>query len=131
MFGFSIVSGGILYLSGGGETLEKILTAPFPGAHHTQDQRESRWMKPEDGFLAGEIVGRQEQSLEIQDFLHHTWTVDISHAQIIPGQETLQEERIRMLGTSERPGQFTAEKILPWGGDKKERRRPRHERPPF
>ncbi len=115
VLGMSILFGALLHLNGESKDLERFLSTPFRDIYPpSEDRRKDRWMNPQEGFLAGDITQKSKNTVEIKDFLRNIWEVDISDADIIPGPETLDENRIRVIGRVEKPGKFIAEKVLPW-----------------
>ena len=74
------------------------------------NQRKVIWLNPEKGFLAGEVIEKQDDFLELLDFEGKFWTIDIRRAHVTP----YTEEGVKILGTKIEEDIFEAKEILPW-----------------
>jgi len=74
------------------------------------NQRKVIWINPEKGFLAGEVVKKNENNLELIDFEGKFWLIDITEAHITP----YTEEGVKILGNKIGENIFKAKEILPW-----------------
>jgi len=67
--------------------------------------KEFRWLKPEEGLLAGEIIKLKSNGVVIINFKGEEWSVDYGNETIIdPRVELAEKEQIRIIG--EKIGNF-------------------------
>lgn len=121
---FMITFGGILMLwvfmffLGFGGKFNSLLKdeVPFYGRHMVVT-KESQWMQPAKGFLAGTIISASEKKLEINDLDGNDWNIDIDDKTLIkPSVDIYPEETIKIIGTKVDEDNFKAEEIRPWVG---------------
>ncbi len=89
---------------------------PFYGRHMVVT-KESQWMQPSKGFLAGKIILVSEGGLEIKDLNGSNWNIDIDEkTSVKPSVNISQEEMIKIIGTKTGENNFKADEIRPWEG---------------
>ena len=109
----SIVLGTILFFSGGAERMERIFSETVPAYRSLQERKISRWSLPENGFLSGKIIGKEE-NLIIEDWSGKKWEIDLKNA-IIKGRLSLEkDEEIKIIGKMSESDIFIATQIGPW-----------------
>ncbi|HOI59872.1 MAG TPA: hypothetical protein PKU93_00950 [Candidatus Pacearchaeota archaeon] len=74
------------------------------------NQRKVLWINPDKGFLAGEVIEKNEDSLKLIDFEGKLWTIDVIEANITP----YTEEGVKILGNQVSEDTFKAKEVLPW-----------------
>lgn len=109
----SIVLGTILFFSGGAERMERIFSETVPAYRSFEERKISRWSSPEDGFLSGRIIEKDETIL-IEDWSGGRWEVDFENA-IVRGRISLEkDEKIKTIGKISKDNIFIATQIGPW-----------------
>ncbi|MCK5085038.1 MAG: hypothetical protein KAQ64_05285 [Candidatus Pacebacteria bacterium] len=109
----SIVLGTVLFFSGGAEKMERIFSENVPVYKSLEERKISRWSLPENGFLSGKIVGKEE-NLIIEDWNGKKWEIDFKNA-IIKGRLSLEkDEEIKIIGKMSESDIFIATQIGPW-----------------
>lgn len=109
----SIVLGTILFFSGGAERMERIFSETVPVYKSLEERKISRWSRPEDGFLSGIII-KKDETIIIEDWNGKKWEVDFKNA-IIKGRISLEKnEKIKMIGEISNDNIFIATQIGPW-----------------
>ena len=89
---------------------------PFYGQHMIVT-KESQWMQPSKGFLAGTIISSSENKLEINDLSGKNWNINIDEKTLIrPSADISPEEMIKLIGKKVNEDNFKAEEIRPWRG---------------
>jgi hypothetical protein len=113
----SLFLGIIINVTGLSERINSLLGANIPYYTHTFDTRNQIWMRPEEGYLAGKIVGlNDDNSLEIIDLDGKTWTVNIDSA-VVKGRVNLAEGiQIKIIGQKTSEKSFSVNEIRPWMG---------------
>lgn len=112
------IFGLFISLFGFGGRLNSRLTKdiPFYGQHMVIT-KESQWMQPANGFLAGTIISISENELEIRDMGGKKWSIVIDAKTIIkPSADISQDEMIKIIGTKTDENNFKAKEIRPWAG---------------
>lgn len=73
------------------------------------------WSQPEEGRLAGEVVGMDDFGIVIEDFDGHHWYA-ISKPGEVPGRDEYATfaQRVRVVGESIGDMNFEAKEFLPW-----------------
>ena len=120
----AITVGGILTLGismtvlGFGGNFHSALSENFPVySRHMMVTKESQWMRPEKGFLAGTIISADSQELEIKDLDGADWNIQIDEKTLIrPAADISREETIKIIGKKQDANSFQADEIRPWVG---------------
>lgn len=115
--GIAIFGTLLSFLGFGGKfnsTLEK--NFPYYGRHMLVT-KESQWMQPEKGFLAGTIISVSENKLELDDLAGKDWNILIDEKTTIkPSVNIAKEETIKIIGKEQGADNFQADEIRPWVG---------------
>lgn len=114
----SIVLGVIINGSGLSQKLNTVFSKHIPFYNHTMDLRAEVWMRPESGYLAGNIVEIDSSSkvLKLEDLNGKEWTISYTDA-IVKGRVSLQVgEEIKLVGTMLLENTFNASEVRPWTG---------------
>lgn len=114
----TLILGLIIYESGFSEKVNNIFLKSIPFYSHTLDTRSQVWMRPEQGYLAGDIesINKQDETLTLKDLDENNWSVDYSNSQIRHSVNLEIGERIKILGETEDNDTFIASEIRPWTG---------------
>ncbi|MCF7905734.1 hypothetical protein K9L63_00895 [Candidatus Gracilibacteria bacterium] len=135
----SIVLGFVFYNVGGAEKFETIFAENVPLYKSFHQRRNTRWMHPEEGRLAGEILElRKNKILILNSFDRSTWTVDYGTSVIHIPFELQKGHKIRVLGTQTGKKDFQAKTIdlwrpprkMPFWGREEREFFPRERKPP-
>lgn len=114
----TIFLGLTLYVFGFSQRLNNIFSENVSFYTHTFDRRDEIWMRPEEGFLSGEIMSINEETEEmvLRDLNGKEWSVAYGDA-IIKSRVVFDVgERIKILGKALPGNVFEAFEIRPWGG---------------
>jgi hypothetical protein len=107
----------MLFLGFGGK-FNSVLAKNFPSfSRQLVVTKESQWMQPEKGFLAGTIISVSDNKLEIDDLKGNDWNIQIDEkTSIRPSVNVSEEEMIKIIGTKQDANNFKADEIRPWNG---------------
>ena len=109
----SIILGTTLFLSGGAEKMERVFSETVPVYKSLEERKISRWSRPEDGFLSGIIIEKDE-TIIVKDWSGKRWEVDLTNA-ITKGRVSLiKNEKIKIIGKISEGNIFIATRIGPW-----------------
>jgi len=113
-----ILLGWFFSLVGLGGKLNTILAKDLPYyGQHLMVTKESQWMNPEKGFLAGTIVLSSESNLQFADLNGKSWNVSLSKETLIrPMANMSQGQMIKIIGTKADSSNFVAIEVRPWMG---------------
>jgi len=109
----SIILGTTLFLFGGAEKMERIFSETVPVYKSLEERKVSRWSRPEDGFLSGIIIEKNE-TITIIDWDEKEWKVDFKNATIRGRILLKKDEEVKMVGTMSENNIFVATRIGPW-----------------
>lgn len=121
---FGIIAGSILAFSiflslfGAGGRFHSTLSNNFPYyGRHMVVTKESQWMRPEKGFLAGTITSVSGSKLSLKDLNGENWKVQIEkEALIFPAVDVSRGEIVKIIGKKQDGKNFQANEIRPWTG---------------
>ncbi len=86
-------------------------------SRHMMMTKETQWMQPEKGLLAGTIVSVSGDKLEIVDFDGEDWNILTDESTLIrPAVEISKNENIKIIGEKQDTENFKAQEIRPWNG---------------
>ncbi len=111
-----LLLGGILHILGVSERLNTVFSESISSYSQSIDPRYKVWSNPEGGYLAGEIVLVNEESVEIMDLEGRKWIVETSNARVRRSVNLIRGEKIKIVGNVLEEGNFEAFEILPWEG---------------
>ncbi len=111
-----LILGFVVYITGGARRINNFFTRYIPYYSSTLDTRTMVWMRPEEGYLAGDIVNIEGKSLALLDLSGETWDVEFSGAQIKHIVDLTVGERIKIIGEVGIGNSFVAYEIRPWDG---------------
>ena len=80
------------------------------------DPRYQVWNRPQEGYLAGEILDISLGDILIEDLSGNSWNVDIRDANIRRMVNMQEAEKIKIRGSVGDNNTFKAVDILPWEG---------------
>ena len=85
-------------------------------AKHTVT-RETQWMQPEKGFLAGTISTVSNDAVVINDLNGLDWNIQLSDKTVVrPSVDLLRGQMIKIIGIKQGARDFVALDIRPWAG---------------
>lgn len=109
----SLTIGSLIYFLGYTERLNQYFNDKLPMYSRYFDTRVNVWSRPEQGYLAGKIVG-VDINLIVLDYENKRWVIDITDSNI-KGRVVLRVgERIKILGIKTSDNIFKASEIRPW-----------------
>lgn len=116
--GSLIVIGAAFSLAGFGGRFNSLAAKSFPYyGTHMMMTKESQWMQPEKGFLAGTITSVSKEDVAITDLDGKDWDVSISQDTLIrPDADVSEGETIKIIGEKKSSDSFHANEIRPWNG---------------
>lgn len=112
------IFGSFVSFFGFGGRLNSKLSKEIPFySQHMMITKESQWMQPSKGFLAGTIISIAKNKLEIEDLNDKRWNVSIDEETLIkPSANISQNEIIKIIGEKKDEDNFKAQEIRPWTG---------------
>ncbi len=109
----SLGLGGILHGFGAGYIVHEFLDAHVPYYRQLTYIPYGEWSQPDKGFLGGYADKLLDaNTLQLTDFRHQTWTVDISGATITLDNAIEDEGDVAIRGVRTGPASFRAETII-------------------
>ncbi len=113
-----LILGTILYFSGCSENLNNLFSKSIPNYSKTMDTRYKVWMRPTEGYLAGEIIKIDESNstIELVDMDGEKWVVKYENVNVKPAVNFKLNEKIKILGKAFDESIFEASEIRPWEG---------------
>lgn len=114
--GIAVLLGLILYTSGFSARMNRLLSDTIPFYSHTLDVREEVWMRPEEGFLSGDILNVNEKVIQLKDLDGNEWSIEYVNATVKYRVVLDIGERIKILGSVVSENVFEASEIRPWSG---------------
>lgn len=111
-----LVLGVFLRSIGVSEELNNLFSENFPSYQQSVDPRYSVWSRPQEGYIAGEILSIQGDTVEITDLDGDIWSIDISNANVRGAVNLKVGEKIKSRGSIGDNNVFNALDILPWEG---------------
>lgn len=114
----TFILGLILFTSGFSERLNRIFVDNISFYTHTFDRREEIWMRPQEGYLSGEILDIDSNAKEskLLDLYGKQWSVVYTKANIKPRVVFEVGQRIKIIGKMSSDNTFVASEIRPWIG---------------
>lgn len=109
----SIILGAGLHYLGAGRQIDRALHHNFRYYGRMVRHTEDFWMRPEKGFLAGEVVHIEAGNFRFRDLSRKTWIVDAGEATWHHNLKLQAGLKLRLLGEAE-DGVFRARDIMPW-----------------
>lgn len=110
------VLGFSLYITGGAYHINMIFNNFIPYYSESFDTRIMVWMRPEEGYLSGEIQSMNENVLLLKDFDENIWNIDIKNADVKHLVKLQPGEEIKIIGEVTVGRDFMAFEIRPWNG---------------
>ncbi len=110
-----LVLGFVVYISGSARHINNLFSRHIPYYSSTFDTRTMVWMRPEEGYLAGDIQSVNDMQLELLDLNGNIWVVDFTGAYVKPAVVLKEGERVKLIGEATTDKIFVASEIRPWG----------------
>ena len=116
--GVAVLLGLALYTSGFSARLNRLFSDTIPLYSQTFDMREKVWMRPEEGYLSGDIVSvdEDEKVVRLKDLNGEEWSVKYVNAVVRYRVILDVGERVKVMGNAVSKEVFEALEIRPWGG---------------
>jgi len=117
-FGSILVLGAVMFFAGLGGRFNSMMAngVPYYG-QHMMVTKESQWMQPQNGLLAGTVVASSDKSLILNDLIGKKWDIKIGNETLIrPIADISQGQMIKVIGKKMTDDQFEASEIRPWIG---------------
>lgn len=112
----SILLGTLIFISGGGEVLEKSFAMQVSAYESIHERKMEVWSRPQEGFLSGVIKNFSDDGFQIEDFKGNTWDIFLEDVFVAPAVLLEIDEMIKLKGVMISARSFRAEEIRPWGG---------------
>lgn len=110
------VFGAIFSWAGYGQNFNRMMKS-MPYYEQNIMDKESQWMRPEKGLLAGAILSVSDKSLSVKDLKGGEWIVSIESETLIrPMADIAVGEKIKIIGKKQDDASFVATEIRPWVG---------------
>ncbi|HAR99911.1 MAG TPA: hypothetical protein DEA89_00815 [Candidatus Moranbacteria bacterium] len=116
--GSILVLGAVMFFAGLGGRFNSMMASGVPYyGQHMMVTKESQWMQPQDGFLAGTINSTSNVVLVVSDLNGKVWNVDFDENTLIrPSANVSKGQMIKIIGTQSGSDTFQATEIRPWIG---------------
>lgn len=98
------------------ERLNRLFSTNIPIYQQSVDPRYQVWNRPDEGYLAGDILEINVGEIVINDLNGNSWKVDISEANVRRMVIMQENEKVKIKGSIGENNTFTATDILPWEG---------------
>lgn len=117
VLGVSLGFGILAHFAKFGEYANDIAQKKFPGYGNMIHTMEDQWSQAENGFLAGEILSVNENSILLKDFGGKIWNIEISGSTLIMPMAKIEKGfGIKIIGKIVSENNFSAQQIRPWRG---------------
>lgn len=121
---WALVLGGFLAVgawavfSGFGSGFNTAITRDLPApAQRLMVTKESQWMQPDKGFLAGKILSVSGNDLQLKDLAGKDWKIQIGPETLVrPAAQVSKNGTIKIIGQEKNVDTFSAQEIRPWEG---------------
>jgi len=115
----SIFLGIFLYSIDISYSLNNIFNSSIPYYGQIADVRNQVWMRPEAGYLAGDIhkIDTVNQNFIVKDLQNLLWTIDYSDALVRPSVDIVIGTKVKIIGEKVDSSSFKASEIRPWSGN--------------
>ncbi|MEA3273339.1 MAG: hypothetical protein U9Q72_01955 [Patescibacteria group bacterium] len=111
----SILLGLLFFYSGGAQKIDNIFAKKITSYASIEEHKISRWSNPENGFLAGTILEKQDDNvILLKDFSGEKWSVNVQNAVLHPRSSLKPAEKVKMIGRMIQGKIFIAHRIHPW-----------------
>ena len=118
-----LLLGIFLHSTNASERLNSVFSEAISTYNQVVDPRYKVWNRPDQGYIAGEILsvdekemGNGSESLQMEDLDKNRWDVDISDARIRRPVVLEQGQKIKVKGNALDENTFEASDVLPWEG---------------
>ncbi|EKE16218.1 MAG: hypothetical protein ACD_11C00026G0008 [uncultured bacterium] len=123
VLGVSLGMGILAHLANFGEVTNNAARRNFPMYRNFVHTMEDQWSQPEKGFLAGEIVSKNNNSIFLEDFDGKKWEIILDKNTIVMPMAKIEEEAgVKIIGKIISEGKFLARQIRPWRGNMLQRK---------
>ena len=119
----SISLGTLFFIAGGSQRLEYAFALNLSTYESINERKIQVWSNPTQGYLSGEIIRSNDQTLILEDFKKARWEVTYADAFIAPIVLLEPTEKIKIIGQMSGDQKFIAMEIGPWGGPENRPRR--------
>lgn len=112
-----IIAFGLLFSWAGlGGNFNMILAKDIPYyGQHLMMTKETQWMQPDSGFLAGSLTAVSNNKLEVSDLNGQNWNVFLDEKTLIrPAVDIAPGEMVKIIGSKKEANNFQAIEIRPW-----------------
>jgi hypothetical protein len=112
----SVLIGVAIYRVGWAKLIDRNLEVSVPYYRQIAPLKESMWSRPDQGYLAGDILEVNNKTVRLVDLTGRTWLVDLSNS-IIRGRASITiGSRIKIIGEVKLQNMFVADEVRPWVG---------------
>jgi len=113
--GFSGLAGVAFAKTGMGEKIDSMMAKDIPAYRQLAPMKYQMWMRPEEGYLTGEIQKNENNQLQIRDLEGKTWKIQLDETTNVRGRVGLDVgEQIKIEGEKTKSNEFEAKDIRPW-----------------
>lgn len=127
--GSIILLGTTFFFTGIGTGFHSALQKDFPAYSRHVTTKETQWMQPEQGFLAGMLFSVSQDDSTLRDLHGNNWSVLINEKTIVrPAVDMTQATMVKIIGKQSDKNTFQAIEIRPWRGKGEMAGRQRHHR---
>lgn len=110
----SAVLGSVVYGMGGGKKMEEIFYHKLPIYQKIMNQGARIWISPQEGRLAGVVMGKYDINFALKDFSGKVWIVVLRDEGVENQDSIKMGNRVKILGEQISENKFEADFIRPW-----------------
>lgn len=112
-----ILLGLFFYFLGLSTQINNLVMNNIPHSIHHTTTRETQWMQPEQGLLAGKILGLSKDEFQLEDLEKKEWVISISEETVIrPAVNLSPGEMVKIIGNQKTENLLEATEVRPWEG---------------
>lgn len=113
--GLSGMAGVAFAKTGMGKKIDSMIAKDIPVYRQLAPMKYQMWMRPEEGYLTGEIEKKADSQLQIRDLEGKTWKIQLDETTNVRGRVGLVVgELIKIEGEKTKSNEFKADEIRPW-----------------
>ncbi|MCK5096351.1 MAG: hypothetical protein KAR24_03290 [Candidatus Pacebacteria bacterium] len=124
----SMILGSVLYVFGFGHLIDVYAGRFVPSYQAIEERREEMWTQPENGLLAGIVLGTSTKDVLLQDFAGGTWNITMDKLKPVDVIILSLAQEVAVVGNVISTSTFEACAVRPWNifGEHAPMRKARH-----
>ena len=110
----SMILGSVLYVFGFGHLIDVYAGRFVPSYQAIEERREEMWTQPENGLLAGIVLGTSTKDVLLQDFAGGTWNIATDRLEPVDMMILSLAQEVAVVGNVISTSTFEACAVRPW-----------------